>query len=67
MVLFAAFATQVGALNTTPVLLTVVTSFVIVQTVQRALTRRTGKAADVSAADKQPPGDPSVAAPDPPV
>ncbi|GAA5090067.1 hypothetical protein GCM10025760_15070 [Microbacterium yannicii] len=45
MVLFAAFTTQIGALNTTPVLLAVITSFVTVQAVQFLLARR-ARAAD---------------------
>lgn len=49
MVLFAAFTTQIGALNTTPVLIAVITSFVTVEAVKFLLARRTRGGADAVA------------------
>jgi H+/Cl- antiporter ClcA len=43
MVLFAAFTTQMGALNTAPVLLSVVTSYLVVQAVVHVIAARRQK------------------------
>jgi len=50
MVLFAAFTTQMGALNTAPVLLSVVTSYLAVQAVMHALAARRAKRSKTAAA-----------------
>lgn len=50
MVLFAAFTTQLGALNTTPVLVAVITSFLAVEAVKSLLFGRRRNAADTSVA-----------------
>jgi H+/Cl- antiporter ClcA len=51
MVLFTAFTTQIGALNTTPVLIAVITSFLTVQAMKLQLKRRREAASDTGAAD----------------
>jgi H+/Cl- antiporter ClcA len=51
MVLFAAFTTQIGALNTTPVLIAVITSFLTVQAVKLLLLRRREGASDTGVAN----------------
>jgi H+/Cl- antiporter ClcA len=50
MVLFAAFTTQMGALNTAPVLLSVVTSYLAVQAVVHLLAARRAKRSKTAAA-----------------
>ena len=52
MVLFAAFTTQVGALNSTPVLIAVITSFLAVERVKALLIGRKRQAAAKPAANE---------------
>jgi len=63
MVLFAAFTTQLGALNTTPVLVAVMTSFLAVEAVKFLLFGRRRNAAVTEAANAHPPVDPSGTTP----
>ncbi|MGZ4707620.1 MAG: chloride channel protein [Acidimicrobiales bacterium] len=54
MVLFAAFTTQVGALNTAPVLIAVVTSYLTVEAVKYVVVGRKREAAATTAAEPPP-------------